>query len=422
MPELSIIIPVYNKWELTRACLHSLAEHSREAEYAVIVVDNASTDDTPSACPALGESLFGARFHYQRFEENRNFGPACNAGAALADSDLLFFLNNDTLLTPGWLPPLREALCSEPGLAAVGPLLVYPDETVQHLGIVISPAGIDIGHLYASLPAAHPLARRRRRFPAITGAALMLPRALFLEAGAFWEEYANGFEDVDLCLSLAKKGWSMSVVPESRVIHLESQTPQRRARDVDNGRLLRSRHELSRFANMPALAEQDGYALRVEADLQVRFVVPEERRRELLRRARSVRPLRADLCLRLLEEEPFWDEGYAMLTTLLEGAGRREEALALWFRLLRVSPSLDAAEHAVRLMRILDMDAAELSADVERWHAAILDEGAYAAKLANILSLLRRDGPLSLIPAYERAAAEAAELRARLRAAAQRQP
>ncbi|MCH5276616.1 MAG: glycosyltransferase family 2 protein [Desulfovibrionaceae bacterium] len=424
MPDVSIIIPVHNKWELTRACLRSLAEHSRGTECEVIVVDNASSDDSPAACPALGESLFGARFHYQRFEENRNFGPACNAGAALADSDLLFFLNNDTLLTPGWLPPLLEALTAESGLAAVGPLLVYPDETVQHLGIVISPAGASMGHLYAGLSAGHPLARRRRRFPAITGAALMLPRALFLEEGGFWEEYANGFEDVDLCLSLAKKGRAMSVVPESRVIHLESQTPERRARDVDNGRLLRTRHDLSRFANMHTLADEDGLALRVEADLQVRFAVPEERRRELLLRARAARSSRGDLCLnllKLLEDEPFWDEGWAMLAALLEGEGRREEALALWFRYLRLSPSLDAAEQAVRLMRALGMDASDLSADVARWHAGILDEEAYAARLAGILSLLRRDGPRSLIPAYERAAARAAELRARLRAAARRQ-
>ena len=123
MPTLSVVIPVHNKWELTAACLRSLAEHTPGGDVAVIVVDNASADDTSGACPALGSSLFGRRFRYRRFENNRNFGPACNAGAALADSDLLFFLNNDTLLTPGWLPPLQDALAAEPDLVGVGPLL-----------------------------------------------------------------------------------------------------------------------------------------------------------------------------------------------------------------------------------------------------------------------------------------------------------
>lgn len=103
MPTLSVVIPVHNKWELTAACLRSLAEHTPGGDVAVIVVDNASADDTSGACPALGSSLFGRRFRYRRFENNRNFGPACNAGAALADSDLLFFLITT--------PCLRRAGC-----------------------------------------------------------------------------------------------------------------------------------------------------------------------------------------------------------------------------------------------------------------------------------------------------------------------
>ena len=405
MPTLSVVIPVHNKWELTAACLRSLAEHTPGGDVAVIVVDNASADDTSGACPALGSSLFGRRFRYRRFVNNRNFGPACNAGAALAESDLLFFLNKD-------------ALAAEPDLVGVGPLLAYPDDTVQHLGIVITPAGGSIGHLYAGLPLAHPLARRRRRFPAITGAALMVSRALFLEAGGFCEAYVNGFEDVDFCLALAENGGVMSVIPESRVIHFESQTPQRRDHDEDNGRLLRARRDLSRFVNMPALAEEDDYVLRVEPDLQVRFGVPEERRKALLRRLRSARPFRPDHCLALLDEEPLWEEGYEMLATLLENAGRREEALAVWHRHLRLTPSLEAAERALRILRQLNADPGDLAEAVERWRAGILDEEGHAAKLANILALLRRDGPVSLIPAYEQAAMRAAELRMRWRTGA----
>ena len=246
----------------------------------------------------------------------------------------------------------------------------------------------------------------------------MVSRALFLEAGGFCEAYVNGFEDVDFCLALAENGGVMSVIPESRVIHFESQTPQRRDHDEDNGRLLRARRDLSRFVNMPALAEEDDYVLRVEPDLQVRFGVPEERRKALLRRLRSARPFRPDHCLALLDEEPLWEEGYEMLATLLENAGRREEALAVWHRHLRLTPSLEAAERALRILRQLNADPGDLAEAVEHWRAGILDEEGHAAKLANILALLRRDGPVSLIPAYEQAAMRAAELRMRWRTGA----
>ena len=83
-PELSVIIPVFNKWELTRDCLLSLRDYTPGDDFEVIVVDNASSDDTPAELPSLGEALFPGRFTCLRFSENRNFGPACNAGAKAA--------------------------------------------------------------------------------------------------------------------------------------------------------------------------------------------------------------------------------------------------------------------------------------------------------------------------------------------------
>ena len=102
---VSVIIPVFNNWELTRQCLSSLAENS-PADLEVIVVDNGSTDETATGLEPLGQTLFEKHFRRIRFEENRNFAPACNAGAQAAHSEFLFFLNNDTIIRPGWLPPL----------------------------------------------------------------------------------------------------------------------------------------------------------------------------------------------------------------------------------------------------------------------------------------------------------------------------
>ena len=124
--ESSIIIPVFNQWELSRACLKALASTTKGKSVEVIVVDNASTDVTPDACPFLGKQLFGGAFRYFRCTSNMNFGPASNIGAAIAVGKYLIFLNNDTVPLPGWYQPLIDDFSKFPKIAATGPLLLYP--------------------------------------------------------------------------------------------------------------------------------------------------------------------------------------------------------------------------------------------------------------------------------------------------------
>ena len=113
---VSVIIPVFNNWELTRQCLVGLAENSPPG-LEVVVVDNGSSDETAENLESFGQGLFSGHFRRIRFEENRNFAPACNAGARSARTDFLFFLNNDTLILPGWLPPLLASFPFPPGSA-----------------------------------------------------------------------------------------------------------------------------------------------------------------------------------------------------------------------------------------------------------------------------------------------------------------
>ena len=126
-PVFTVIIPVFNKWQLTEACLRSLHTHS-SLPFNIIVADNASTDETATELEPLGRSLFGERFRCIRFHENRNFGPACNAAAAAAKTTLLFFLNNATLIKPGWEPPFLDAHPDDPNHGGVVPLLLYPND------------------------------------------------------------------------------------------------------------------------------------------------------------------------------------------------------------------------------------------------------------------------------------------------------
>ena len=145
MIESSIVVPVYNKWDLTRNCLKSIASNTDKSKIEIIVVGNASTDATQKGCSLLGKQLFGEAFHYIRNGINRNFAGASNQSAKLAPGEFVIFPNNDTEVQPSWYQPLINDFSAYPDIAATGPLLVYPDETllgriVQHLGIFISPS------------------------------------------------------------------------------------------------------------------------------------------------------------------------------------------------------------------------------------------------------------------------------------------
>lgn len=235
----SVVIPCFNQWNMTVQCLQNLSRTRSDEAFEVIVIDNGSSDDTSSSLNVLGDSLFGRHFHGYRFEENRNFGPACNYGVKKAKADLVFLLNNDTIPTSHWLPPLLNQLQNTPRRLGTGPLLLYPNNTVQHLGIAFSL--LHVSHLYQNFPATHPFVHKERTFQAITAAALLLRKKPFLEENGFFEGYANGYEDVDLCLRLAAKGWHFSVEPKSVVYHLESQSAGRKNHDAENGRLLQER-------------------------------------------------------------------------------------------------------------------------------------------------------------------------------------
>ncbi len=329
---VSVIIPAWNLWETTAACLKALARHDEGA--SVVVVDNGSADATATELAPLGAALFGPRFRRVRLSENLGFAAGCNAGAREADGDALFFLNNDTQVRAGWLGPLREAL-ARPGAGAVGPLLLYPDGHVQHCGVSFTPLG-GVKHLYADFPGGHPAVRRAHPLQAITGAALLLRRADFEDAGGFREEYANGYEDLDLCFTLRRRGLSLSVVPEAVVVHAESRTPGRHARTSANAALFSARWGDVARPDYHRQAAADGYVVRLNAEGVSYAALTPERERALTEewsgRAASEEAVRA-----ALEAEPLWQGGHLLLGRLLVERGAREEALK-------------AAEYASRLL------------------------------------------------------------------------
>src|SRR5262245_35673773 len=236
MPRCSIIIPVFNKASLTRQCLDALLGRAPEADDGeVVVVDDGSTDATPRLLAG-----YGSRVRVVTHPRNVGFATACNDGAAAASGEYLVFLNNDTIPQAGWLDALAGYADRHPRAAVVGSKLLYPNDTIQHAGVVICRDRYP-RHIYAGFPADHPVVNKSRRFQVVTAACALLRREPFEQAGGFDPAFRTGNEDVDLCLRLGGLGCEVHYCHESVLYHLES-VSEGRFKHVDaNTRLYRER-------------------------------------------------------------------------------------------------------------------------------------------------------------------------------------
>jgi len=237
-PRCSIVIPVHERAGLTRQCVDTILREPPAVACELIVVDDASQDETPEVLAG-----FGDRLRAVRLAENAGFAGACNAGARAAVGDLLVFLNNDTIPVAGWLDALVAHADEHPEAGIVGAKLLFPNETVQHAGVVICQDG-NPRHIYAGFPASHPAVNRSRRFQAVTAACMLVRREAFDAVGGFDEAYRNCLEDTELCLQAGARGYAVRYCHESVLYHLESVSRGRRAKEIErNAKLFRSRWE-----------------------------------------------------------------------------------------------------------------------------------------------------------------------------------
>jgi len=236
---ISIIIPSYDHLEVLRPCLESIFSLTTYGNYQVILVDTGSVDD--STWEFYRTQSTNPKFKLVRYQGFFNFSRACNLGAASSTNDLLLFLNNDTqILQPDWIDRMVQWF-QLPGIGAVGAKLLYPDGRIQHAGVVIGLCGhADNVFTGAEEHASTPYGSDDwyRNFLAVTGACLMLPRAVFDAAGCFDESFQLMFSDVDLCIRVHALGRRIIYTPAVRLIHHESVTHQRHVPqdDVDLSR------------------------------------------------------------------------------------------------------------------------------------------------------------------------------------------
>lgn len=233
----SIIIPVFNSVMYTRRCLEILLLNPTEdLDFEIIVVDNASTDETPGY-------LFEASHHHAhmriiRNNENLGFAKACNQGALAARGEILVFLNNDTEPLQGWLRAGIARLRNNQNIGIVGAKLLYPDRTIQHCGIEftrnIQPEYIIWPeHRHRHAAETDPQVNTPEEVQAVTGACLFIPAELFHAAGGFSEEYGMYFEDTDLCFTVRKMGKRIFYEPQCVLIHHEGKSSHSRE-EIDN--------------------------------------------------------------------------------------------------------------------------------------------------------------------------------------------
>lgn len=207
---------------LLAICLQRFVESARRAGLVArcIVVDNASRMPCPAALPGVPP------YRLVRFDRHHGFGTSCNHAATRDDGDFFLFLNNDVLLDPDALTAMRSEFTARPGLAACGTRMVFPDRSIQHAGVVFGAGEIGPYHVHRKRPATL-VSRSQRRFQAVTGACLMIPRGVFLGVGGFDERYPFGLEDVDLCLRLGRDGGEIVCSQDTESLHFESLTPGR---------------------------------------------------------------------------------------------------------------------------------------------------------------------------------------------------
>ena len=217
--QTSIIIPVFNKAELTWQCLGSLVREVDFSRVEIIVVDNASTDNTEAVLARFADYI-----RVISNERNAGFVDACNQGAAVARGKYLVFLNNDTTVLPDWLDSLIETIEADATTGAVGSMFLYPDGSIQEAGGIVWRNGE--AHHYGW--GAAPDDRRfnfAREVDYCSAASLLVKKDIFERLGGFDRRFAPAYyEDIDLCFGVRGLGYKVIYQPASRLVHFEGGT------------------------------------------------------------------------------------------------------------------------------------------------------------------------------------------------------
>lgn len=280
-PLVSIIVPTRNAVELLRTCLESVRAKTHYPNYEILLVDNGS--DAAEALAYIAGLANDPAIRVIRDDRPFNYSALNNHAARQARGELLVLLNNDIeVITPDWLDEM-VGIAMQADVGAVGARLWYPNDTLQHGGVVIGLGGVAC-HAHRGLPKGQRgycfRAEVIQDFSAVTGACLAVRKSRFFEVGGLNEvDLAVAFNDVDLCLKLRERGYRNVWTPFAELYHHESisrgpeNTPEKKARFQREIEYMQKRwatwiaHDPAYSPNLTIAAEDFGFAwpTRVEA-------------------------------------------------------------------------------------------------------------------------------------------------------------
>ena len=248
-PKVSILIPNKDNRDVLKTCIDSILEKSTYRNLEILVIENNSTEEETfryyeeleSSVNAAKEDggKIGPVIRVLRYKDKFNYAKINNFGAQHASGDYFLLLNNDTeVITPDWIEQML-GYCQREDVGAAGAKLLYPDETVQHCGVVIGVGGF-AGHILTGklredagymgrLRAIHDVS-------AVTGACLMIKRSIFEQIGGLDENLTVALNDIDLCLKVRETGALIVQNPAAELFHYESksrgyeETPEKQER------------------------------------------------------------------------------------------------------------------------------------------------------------------------------------------------
>jgi len=246
-PRVGIVIPTRDNVGVLSVCLESLLQESTYPDLRVVVVDNGSVK--PETLAYL-EGIDDPRVQVLRDDAPFNFSRLINRGASAVEGEVLCLLNNDMQITqPDWLEEM-VGWALQDGVAAVGARLWYGEGTLQHGGIVLGIQGV-AGHAHKHLAKGAPGYLNRavlhQTMSAVTGACMVVRRAVFDEVGGFDEALGVAYNDVDFCLRARRAGYRNVWTPHAEMIHHESvsrgfeDSPEKQARFQREAALMRER-------------------------------------------------------------------------------------------------------------------------------------------------------------------------------------
>jgi glycosyltransferase involved in cell wall biosynthesis len=255
LPLASLVIPTRDRVDMLRRCVEGLRTRTQYAQWEAIIVDNGSTD--PEALHFLASLASDRRFKVIRDEREFNYSMLCNEGVAASSGEIVVLLNNDVNpINPDWLTEL-VAHARRPEIGLVGAMLYYPNNTIQHAGVVLGLNGVAdrpyIGYargfrgVDSRLLAVHTVST-------MVTACSAVRRCVYQTAGGMDEELLIACNDLDLCLRVAELGHRNILTPHAELYHHESATrgyhystamsaqaamDERRFREKWNGKLTR---------------------------------------------------------------------------------------------------------------------------------------------------------------------------------------